>query len=47
MSHKGTIPTNPGLSNEENCVEAVKCCDVFIGIITGRHGSGIFRKEEY
>ena len=45
MSHKGTIPTNPDLSNEENCIEAVKCCDVFIGIITGRHGSGIFRKE--
>jgi len=45
MSHKGTIPTNPDLNNEENCVEAVRCCDVFIGIITSRHGSGIFRKE--
>lgn len=45
MSHAGTIPTHPKLSNSENCVRAAKECDLFLGIITGRHGSGIFRKE--
>jgi hypothetical protein len=45
MSHKGTIPTDPRRSNEQNCVVAASTCDLFLGIITGRHGSGIFQKE--
>src|SRR5258708_5842558 len=40
MSHKGTIPTNPGKDNFENCLMAVKECDLFLGIITGWYGSG-------
>ena len=40
MSHKGTIPTDPRLSNFENCLLAVDASDLFLGIITGRYGSG-------
>ena len=40
MSHKGTIPTDPRLSNFENCLLAVDACDLFLGVITGRYGSG-------
>ena len=41
MSHAGTVPVNPGLSNFRNCELAVEACDVFLGIITGRYGSGL------
>jgi hypothetical protein len=41
MSHKGTLPTNPRMSNFANCLKAVDQCDVFLGIITGRYGSGV------
>lgn len=40
MSHAGTLPVNPGLSNFRNCLKAVEVCDVFLSIITGRYGSG-------
>lgn len=40
MSHKGSIPLHPAKSNFANCLEAVKRCDLFLGIITGRYGSG-------
>lgn len=40
MSHAGTLPVNPGLSNFRNCELAVDACDVFLGIITGWYGSG-------
>ena len=40
MSHKGTFPIAPDLTAFDNCLEAVKQCDVFLGIITGRYGSG-------
>lgn len=43
MSHAGTLPINPGLSNFNNCFRAVDACQGFLGIITGRYGSG---KEE-
>lgn len=39
MSHKGTIPTDPRKSNFDNCLQAVRECDLFLGIITGRYGS--------
>jgi len=40
MSHKGTMPTDPRLSNFDNCLKAVEKCDVFLGLITARYGSG-------
>ena len=40
MSQAGTLPVNPSLSNFRNCLLAVEACDVFLGIITGRYGSG-------
>jgi len=41
MSHKGTIPVNPGRSAFANCLDAVEICDAFLGIITGWYGSGV------
>ena len=40
MSHKGTMPVLPNLSNYENCLAAVEQCDLFLGIITPHYGSG-------
>lgn len=40
MSHKGTLPVDSRKSNFENCLDAVDACDVFLGILTGRYGSG-------
>ena len=40
-SHYGTMPTNPSKSNLENCLQAVRDCDVFLGIIRPFYGSGV------
>jgi hypothetical protein len=40
MSHKGTVPVDPGKSNFDNCLTAVEKCDLFLGILTTRYGSG-------
>ena len=40
-SHIGTIPVDPTLSNLENCVSAVKNCDLFLGIVRSQYGSGV------
>jgi hypothetical protein len=40
-SRMGTIPPHPDKSNRENCLEAVRNCDVFLGIIRPFYGSGI------
>jgi len=40
-SYKGTIPAHPGRSNLENCVEAAKACDLFLGILRPYYGSGV------
>ncbi len=40
-SYKGTIPAHPGRSNLENCVDAAKSCDLFLGILRPYYGSGI------
>lgn len=40
MSWAGTIPVHPNKSNFQNCITAVSDCDVFLGIITKRYGSG-------
>lgn len=39
-SHMGTMPTNSALSAFDNCVKAVEDCDLFLGLITPRYGSG-------
>lgn len=46
MSYKGTIPVNPKKDNFANCLEAVEQCDIFLGIITGRYGSGVKPDEK-
>jgi hypothetical protein len=46
MSHKGTIPLSSNRSAFENCLEAVDRCDVLLGIITGRYGSGQNRPKD-
>lgn len=40
MSHKGTTPVDPAKSNFENCLAAVQNCDLFLGILTTRYGTG-------
>jgi Domain of unknown function (DUF4062) len=40
MSHKGSVPVHPRRSNFYNGLQAVRDCDLFLGIITGRYGSG-------
>jgi hypothetical protein len=40
MSHKGTVPIDPDISAMTSCLEAVKRCDLFLGIILPRYGSG-------
>lgn len=40
MSHKGTVPVDPQKSNFDNCIAAVDQCDLFLGILTTRYGSG-------
>ncbi len=39
-SHNGSIKVNPKLSNLDNCLNAVKECDLFLGIIRPYYGSG-------
>lgn len=40
-SHYRTMPTDPSLSNLENCLEAVRKCDAIFGIIRSYYGTGI------
>jgi hypothetical protein len=40
MSHKGTIEIDPDISAMASCLEAVERCDVFLGIILPRYGTG-------
>lgn len=40
-SRIGTISTHPNKSNLENCLDAVRQCDVFLGIVRPFYGSGI------
>lgn len=39
-SHRGTVKTNSGNTNLEDCLTAVKECDVFVGLIRPFYGSG-------
>lgn len=45
MSKNGTVYVPIGVSNEEACLRAVEECDLFLGIIFPRYGSGITHKE--
>jgi hypothetical protein len=40
MSHNGTIPIDPDNSAMGSCLDAVEKCDLFLGIILPRYGSG-------
>lgn len=44
-SHAGTMPTNSAISAFANCIKAVEDCDLFLGLITPRYGSGVARGE--
>lgn len=39
-SHIGTVKVDPHKSNIDNCLDAVRQCDVFIGIIRPYYGTG-------
>lgn len=39
-SHKGTVRVYPNLTAFEDCIEAVKRCDLFLSIITTHYGTG-------
>lgn len=39
-SHSGTMPTFSNMSAFDNCIAAVTACDLFLGIITPKYGSG-------
>lgn len=45
MSKEGTIPLDSSQSNLENCVNGVNECDVFLGIVRPRIGSGVLEKD--
>ena len=45
MSKEGTLYVPSLASNEEACLQAVEDCDLFLGIIFPRYGSGITHKE--
>ncbi len=45
MSKEGTLYLPALVSNEEACLQAVADCDLFLGIIYPRYGSGITHKE--
>jgi hypothetical protein len=47
MSHKGTIPIDPDSSAMSSCLEAVEQCDVFLGVILPRYGSGEEEGSEF
>ena len=45
MSKAGTLKVNPRLGNFDNCLNAVKACDLFIGIIRQNCGTGVSNNE--
>ena len=46
MSHRGTIPVDPQVSAIDSCLKAVEECDLFLGIIFPRYGSGKEKKND-
>ena len=45
MSYKGTLPVFSKHSAYENCIRAVKECNLFLGIITPQYGSGLDKDD--
>ena len=45
MSHKGTLPVFSDRSAFENCLEGVRKCQIFLGIIGTRYGSGVNKDD--
>ena len=45
MSHKGTVTNSSANSCYMDCEEAVRKCDIFLGILTPSYGSGITKIE--
>jgi hypothetical protein len=41
MSYKGTLPVDPTVSAMDACLKSVERCDLFLGLILPRYGSGI------
>lgn len=46
MSHAGTMPVDPQVTALESCRRAVQNCDLFLGIILPRYGSGKEKPED-
>jgi len=46
MSHKGTVPVYPKKTALESCIKAVENCNLFLGIILPRYGSGKEKKTD-
>lgn len=46
MSHKGTLPVFSKKSAFDNCLEGVRRCQIFLGIIGTRYGTGISDKKD-
>ncbi|MBK6627673.1 MAG: DUF4062 domain-containing protein [Flavobacteriales bacterium] len=46
MSHRGTVPVDPQVSAMDSCLKAVEECDLFLGIIFPRYGSGKEKKDD-
>lgn len=44
MSHRGTIPLDSSVSNQDVCINGVKTADVFLGFIRPDYGSGVLDK---
>lgn len=40
-SHYKTMPTDPSMSNLDNCLEAVRNCDAVFGVLRPYYGTGI------
>lgn len=43
-SHYKTMLVDPGLSNLENCLNAVESCDAFFGVLRPFYGSGVIEE---
>lgn len=46
MSHKGTLPVVSSRTAFENCMEGVRSCDLFFGLITPYYGTGKENPED-
>lgn len=47
ISHKGTVAIDPTTHAFDSCLKAVDACDLFLGIILPRYGSGQDERDGY